>query len=225
MKKKHRKSVKDKNSYYINPEEFNKIVLLYKKNPVSYKDKLLEYFKKLVLGVINGTTIKESWYNHTFIEFEDLINEGVAHLFSIVKYYKPKKEGKKMNPFSYFSVIVKHHLVNYINKEREHIYEHNNKILKEYSENSFNENEISEYVIDKVINILINKKNEIEQEIKLIPTYYKYVRYKKFLMLVNDILKSKNRDKIFNRLCNLTSKERKILTSFIKKEDIFDGLY
>lgn len=225
-KKKHKKSCKDPSLFFIDPLDFEKTLYLYKKdkNNKEIAEKLYNYFRAIVLGVINGTSIKHSWKNLTDIEFEDMIQEGCTYCFEHLRYYKKSKNKIRSSPFTFFSVIVKRHLVNYINNER--LFWHENDDLnfnkvKEYTENSIYEANKSQVLEDRVRNVFAKILRDTETQLQNPElTYYTYTRYKIMNNIAKNVLELHNLMHIINYLKSLNRREKHVIKLFISKDDL-----
>jgi RNA polymerase sigma factor (sigma-70 family) len=152
---------------YIDESLFEELIQKYQKNPEDTQtaNALAEMFTKLIQGVIYGTSLKY-FYRHTSLQLQDLIQEGLLKCFIELKKYTPEK-GKA---FSFFSVIVKHALILYINKNL-YFYELSTANLNDF-------NELIKNTTEKQILMLIKEWIEIlDAECRKILPQYKYSKY------------------------------------------------
>jgi len=164
---------------YIDENQFEELIQKYQKNPKDPQtaNALVEMFTKLIQGVIFGTGLKY-FYKHTSLHLQDLIQEGLLKCFIELKKYTPEK-GKA---FSFFSVIVKHALILYVNKNL-YFYELSTANLNDF-------NELIKNTTEKQILMLIKEWIDIlNTECKKILPQYKYSKYLRAKKFLQEILK------------------------------------
>jgi len=93
--------------YYLSNEELLRELDTYQETRVISED-LGKMFQLLARKVAN----RPNFYNYTFRR--DMISEGVLTCINYIDNFDPKKS---RNPFSYFTTVIFHSMVNMINKE------------------------------------------------------------------------------------------------------------
>jgi DNA-directed RNA polymerase specialized sigma subunit len=85
-------------NHYINNEEFEKLILLYKEDPETYEDELVSLFDLLITNIIESFNFK--------IDADDAKQDCFALILRIIKNFKPRKG----TAFNYFTTIIVNNL-------------------------------------------------------------------------------------------------------------------
>ena len=85
-------------NYYINNEEFEKLILLYKEDPEKYADELVSFFDLLITNIIESFNFK--------LDADDAKQDCFALILRIIKNFKPRKG----TAFNYFTTIIVNNL-------------------------------------------------------------------------------------------------------------------
>ena len=96
-----------KSKSYLSNEELLQELDLYQETKI-ISEKLGKMFQLLARKVAN----RPNFFNYTFRR--DMISEGVLTCINYIDNFNPKKS---KNPFSYFTTVIFHSMVNMINKE------------------------------------------------------------------------------------------------------------
>ena len=102
-------------NYYINNEEFEKLILLYKEDPKTHEEELVSLFDLLITNIIESFKFK--------VDPDDAKQDCFALVLKTIKNFKPRKG----TAFNYFTTVIVNNL----------------KLL--YTKNKKYEKKISEY--------------------------------------------------------------------------------
>lgn len=129
---KRKKLISKKEDYYIDNEEYTQELLKYKKTGVA-SERLGELFTLHTERYASALSFK----NYTFLE--EMKSQAKYFLLKYSKSFDPnyaKKNGKKMNAFSYCTTIIYNAFIQVIQKEKKHS-KLKDKIIKVYKDINF----------------------------------------------------------------------------------------
>lgn len=86
------------NKHYINNKEFEKLIILYKKNPKEHEDELFGMFDMLISNIIIGFSFK--------LDEDDAKQECFLLILKTLKNFNPEMG----NAFNYFTTIILNNL-------------------------------------------------------------------------------------------------------------------
>ena len=81
-------------NYYINNEEFERLILLYKEDPKTHEEELVSLFDLLITNIIESFKFK--------VDPDDAKQDCFALVLKTIKNFKPRKG----TAFNYFTTIV-----------------------------------------------------------------------------------------------------------------------
>ena len=145
-----RKKNKDKEKYYVNAKDFLAQITEYYDQPTDSNERILgESIKKIATGL----SYAPNFINYSYKD--EMIGDAVVKMFTALFNKKFNLEatdsnGKKYNPFSYFTTIAFHAFINRIKKEKRH-----HEALNEYKERVYEE--------------ALNSSDEAEQKVYVKP--------------------------------------------------------
>ena len=84
--------------HYINNKEFEKLIILYKKNPKEHEDELFGMFDMLISNIITGFSFK--------LDEDDAKQECFLLILKTLKNFNPEMG----NAFNYFTTIILNNL-------------------------------------------------------------------------------------------------------------------
>lgn len=85
-------------NYYINNEEFEKLILLYQKDPKAHEEELVSLFDLLITNIIESFKFK--------VDPDDAKQDCFALVLKTIKNFKPRKG----TAFNYFTTIIVNNL-------------------------------------------------------------------------------------------------------------------
>lgn len=85
-------------SNYINNDDFEKLILLYKEDPKKYEDELVKIFDLLITNILKTFKFK--------VDQDDAKQECFTLVLKTVKNFKPRKG----SAFNYFTTIIVNNL-------------------------------------------------------------------------------------------------------------------
>ena len=85
-------------NYYINNEEFEKLILLYKDDPEAHEEELVSLFDLLITNIIESFKFK--------VDPDDAKQDCFALVLKTIKNFKPRKG----TAFNYFTTIIVNNL-------------------------------------------------------------------------------------------------------------------
>src|SRR5210317_1347060 len=110
-----------KKEFYVNPKEFyNEIKTFYE------TDDLVDSLAESVIKIATGLSYATNFINYTYKD--EMVGDAVVKMFTALKHKKFNIESHS-NPFSYFTTIAYHALINRIKKEKRY-----KQTINEYQE-------------------------------------------------------------------------------------------
>ena len=94
--------------YYINNEEFEELILLYKEDPDSHEEELVKIFDLLIGKILTAFKFK--------VDQDDAKQECFSLVLKIIKNFKPTKG----TAFNYFTTIIVNNLKLMYTKEKKY---------------------------------------------------------------------------------------------------------
>jgi len=85
-------------NYYINNEEFEKLILLYQQDPKAHEEELVSLFDLLITNIIESFKFK--------VDPDDAKQDCFALVLKTIKNFKPRKG----TAFNYFTTIIVNNL-------------------------------------------------------------------------------------------------------------------
>jgi len=85
-------------NYYINNEEFEKLILLYKEDPKAHEEELVSLFDILITNIIESFKFQ--------VDRDDAKQDCFTLILKTVKNFKPRKG----TAFNYFTTIIVNNL-------------------------------------------------------------------------------------------------------------------
>ena len=104
-------------NYYINNEEFEKLILLYKDDPEAHEEELVSLFDLLITNIIESFKFK--------VDPDDAKQDCFALVLKTIKNFKPRKG----TAFNYFTTIIVNNLKLLYTREKKY-----QKKIKSYIE-------------------------------------------------------------------------------------------
>ena len=95
-------------NYYINNEEFERLILLYQQDPKSHEDELVSLFDLLITNIIESFKFK--------VDPDDAKQDCFALVLKTIKNFKPRKG----TAFNYFTTIIVNNLKLIYTKEKKY---------------------------------------------------------------------------------------------------------
>jgi len=105
-------------NYYINNEEFEKIILLYQQDPENHEEEIVNLFDLLIGNIIESFRFK--------VDPDDAKQDCFALVLKTIKNFTPKKG----TAFNYFTTIIINNLKLLYTREKKYQTKINNYIEK-----------------------------------------------------------------------------------------------